>query len=316
MDCFNTKPRCRQCDAPMALPAGYNAEPNSSGLICATCSQSQRGSSKQTCLACGKSLKDQRSPGQYVEFDGVGPYCMDCYRNRQPCDVCGAPLTNEQWQLSDGRITCAHCHAAAIYTPDTALALYEEMKQLVAGRLGLQLNIPTGLALVDRNQLREVIRQQTAPLAGSPVDVGVAGSAVPGYSSEGGIGNPAAADTIEPLRTLGLYARRGMRRGIYIQTGLPRMLFLQVAAHEYAHAWQGENCPMLFIGSTPAHTLAHEGFAEWLAYRVIGEYGYARGQAKMLARQDIYGNGLRWALDIESRQGTAALFETLRTMQG
>ena len=107
-------------------------------------------------------------------------------------------------------------------------------------------------------------------------------------------------------RTLGLYARRGMRRGIYIQTGLPRMLFLQVAAHEYAHAWQGENSPTLRDG------LVHEGFAEWVAYRLIGLYGYDRAQERMLARQDIYGQGLRWALDEEAAHGMQGVIEACR----
>jgi hypothetical protein len=102
-------------------------------------------------------------------------------------------------------------------------------------------------------------------------------------------------------RTLGLYARRGMRRGIYIQTGLPRLLFLQVAAHEYAHVWQGENCPTLPAG------LTYEGFAEWVAYQVLGFYSYRRGQERMLRRQDLYGQGLRWALVEEANRGVQGL---------
>ena len=121
------------------------------------------------------------------------------------------------------RMTCQHCHTSAVFTPDVAGALYEQMKEVVFNQLGFELNIPTGLALVDRNQLKEVIRLQTDE------------------KQEQAAGH----QDLDPERTLGVYARRGMRRGIYIQTGLPRMLFLQVAAHEYAHAWQGENCPIL-----------------------------------------------------------------------
>ncbi len=278
--------------------------------VCVTCSQSLR-----FCLACGRPVHKK-----YYEFDGVGPYCKECYDNRQPCDVCGAPLTNEHWQLSDGRLVCAHCHTTAIYSPDNAVILYEEMKKLVADRHGLLLNVPTGLALVDRNQLREIIRQQR--LASQPIppaSLPAEARALPPAIA------PAGNQTLNPVqlpgesvcsgslvheadaqRILGLYARRGMRRGIYIQTGLPRMLFLQVAAHEYAHAWQGENCPMLREG------LVHEGFAEWLAYRVIGDYGYSKGQQRMLERQDIYGQGLRWALQIEASQGVSGLIEVCR----
>ena len=77
------------------------------------------------------------------------------------------------------------------------------------------------------------------------------------------------------------------------------MLFLQVAAHEYAHAWQGENCPIL------RDKLVHEGFAEWVAYHMIGYYGYRNSQERMLARQDSYGQGLKWALESRAKPGRA-----------
>jgi Zinc-finger of RNA-polymerase I-specific TFIIB, Rrn7 len=232
-----------------------------------------------------------------LEFDGQGPYCQECYHQRPPCDICNAPLTDEHWQLSDGRTVCARCHATAIYTPAEAVALYNQMKDATVERLGLTLNIPTGVALVDRNQLRQVIRLQKDPGRDSPsTPLQVDSNAL----------STASALELDADRTLGLYARRGMRRGIYIQTGLPRLLFLQVAAHEYAHAWQGENIPTLRDG------LEHEGFAEWVAYKVLGFYGYQQGQERMLRRQDLYGQGLRWALDEEAAQGYLGVIEACR----
>lgn len=278
--CQQTKPRCRECGLPMAA-----ASPQG---LCPTCAVL-----RPVCLACTQPIL-----GPFYEFDGVGPYCPDCYQNRPRCDVCSAPLTLEHWQLSDGRKVCGLCHQTAIYAPADALALYEEMKNLAAARLGLVLNIPTGLALVDRNQIGGVIRRQTQPTR--PTDLA---------PRRGQTDPPTAGPetlALDPQRTLGLYARRGMRRGLYVQTGLPRLLFLQVAAHEYAHAWQGENCPLL------KDVLIHEGFAEWVAYRVIGYYGYALGQQRMLAREDQYGAGLRWALETENRLGVAGVIEACR----
>ena len=265
--------------------------------ICATCAEYL-----PICLACGRPVR-----GKYIEIDGGGtgnsdgPYCETCYRDRPPCDVCGAPLTIQHWQLSDGRLSCGRCHATAIYAPAEAMALYEEMKTVVAQQIGLSLNIPTGLALVDRVQLEEIIHQQAG-----------VGSANSGTSSS------ASDEVLDPQRTLGIYARRGIRRGIYVQTGLPRLLLMQVAAHEYAHAWQGENCPLL------RDTLVREGFAEWVAYKILGYYGGSmlrllansalRQQAHMQARADLYGQGLRWALALESSQGIPAIFEACRTV--
>jgi len=172
------------------------------------------------------------------------------------------------------------------------------MKALVARRLNLTLNIPTGLALVDRNQLSQVLRVGERPASKLP-DPGLEKETILELDSQK-----------TNALTLGVYARRGMRRGIYIQSGLPRMLFLQVAAHEYAHAWQGENCPVL------KDALVHEGFAEWVAYQVIGYYGYPKGQERMRGREDIYGRGLKWALDIEASRGFPGVIEACRMHTG
>lgn len=232
------------------------------------------------CLACSRPIE-----GKSYSYDGAGPYCGACTRSRPPCDVCAAPLTQDYWQLSDGRLVCATCHATAIYDSAAATALYQELQDRIEQLLGLKLNIPTGLALVDRNQLHAILVKQAQ-------------------------GAAHVTPPEEATKTLGLYARRGLRRGIYIQSGLPRLLFFQIAAHEFAHAWQGENCPLLCDERT------HEGFAEWVSYLVLGSYGYTRGQARMLARQDIYGNGLRWALDVHQRQGVAAVVAFCRSDQG
>ena len=266
--CAQNKPRCTVCDLPMV-----GESPNG---ICQTCIQVNR-----YCNTCGHLIKQS-----YVQFDGAGQYCETCYHGRKPCDVCGAPLTDSKWSLSDGRLTCAYCHSTAIYDPVEATALYEQMSKVLDRLLDLSLNIPTGLALVDRNQLAEILVQQK--------------DKSPNHQQE--------SSGLNPQHTLGLYARRGIRRGIYIQNGLPRMLFLQVAAHEFAHAWQGENCPLL------KDAMIHEGFAEWVAYRVLGDYGYTHSQERMCSRKDIYGKGLRLILNVENTQGIEGVYQTCRSI--
>lgn len=268
--CEQDKPHCTVCGLPLA-----SASPNG---VCQTCNQVER-----YCYTCGQLLKQK-----YVQFNGVGHYCEDCYKRRSACDVCTAPLTDTYWRLSDGRLTCAYCHASAVNDPSAATALYSEMMVVLHRSLGMSLNIPTGLALVDRIQLSEIILQQ--------------------YDRNGK--QAPGTDKLKPEHTLGLYARRGIRRGIYIQTGLPRMVFLQVAAHEIAHAWQGENCPVLH----DQDLLVHEGFAEWVAYRVLGDYGYIRAQEQMQARTDIYGQGLKYLLDLEANQGIEGVYRVCRAV--
>ena len=157
------------------------------------------------------------------------------------------------------------------------------MKLTIQKNLGLRLNVPTGLALVDRQQLADVIRQQLKDGSQST-----------------------SVQRLEPNRTLGIYTRRGLRRGIYVQSGLPRILLLQIVAHEFAHAWHGENCPLL------EETLIREGFAEWVAYKILGYYGYEQKQKQMLSREDVYGSGLNWALELERNGGHNAVIEACR----
>jgi hypothetical protein len=209
-------------------------------------------------------------------IDGNGPYCENCRKEPPSCDVCGKPLGSQRWQLSDGRTYCDKCYGTTINDPADANRLYKDVSALVEQMLGLKLNIPTGLALVDRNQLAEVIAAQDTSL-------------------------------MEPAeRTLGIYARRGIRRGIYVQTGLPQTLFLQVSAHEIGHAWQGENCPLLH------EPIVREGFAEWVAFKVLQVRGDETQRSLMLQRTDLYGQGLQWALTLESQQGWQAVIDACR----
>jgi len=240
---------------------------------CATCTNSFT-----ICHSCGSTIK-----GEYIEISGIGAFCKDCYNSRNKCDVCGAPLTDQYWKLSDNRLTCGYCYKTAVYDPRDASMIYEELKSIINEYLGLQLNIPTSMALVDRNQLADIINKQSQL-----------------QTNSNGNGN----EHLDPQKTLGIYTRRGIRRGIYIQTGLPRTLLIQIAAHEFAHAWQAENCPLI------SEQLLHEGFAEWVSYRILGYYGYTQQQNQMIQRTDIYGRGLNWALQVEAQSGIEGVINT------
>jgi aminopeptidase N len=66
--------------------------------------------------------------------------------------------------------------------------------------------------------------------------------------------------------------------GFTFKAGCRANLVIRVTAHEYAHAWQGENCPLL------DDPLLREGFAEWVAYRVLEYYRLDRQLDLMLKR--------------------------------
>jgi hypothetical protein len=263
--CEATQPRCRLCNVPVAEPpAGAGAgTPAGQGTLCPLCRKAQ-----PICLACGAPIVST-----YLEVGGVGPFCTTCYQTRPHCDVCGVPVGDTNWILADGRNTCNRCHQTAIYSPERAQQLYERTVDIIQRSLGLSLNVPTGFALVDRNQLRQLVQE------------------MPGR------------DGLDPDKTLGFFVRRGRQRAMYVEYGLPQILLIQVIAHEFAHAWQGENCPLL------RDPLIREGVAEWLAYKVLQALGATKKMEVMEKRSDLYGEGLRHILAIEQAHGVSGVLE-------
>jgi hypothetical protein len=84
---------------------------------------------------------------------------------------------------------------------------------------------------------------------------------------------------------------------MYVLSGLPQILLIQTVAHEWAHAWQGENCPLL------KDPLVREGFAEWAAYKTLQAMGATKKMALMEEQNGLYGEGLRRMLELERHGG-------------
>lgn len=213
------------------------------------------------CILCGHLII-----GEYLLVSGKGPYCQNCVRQRAACDVCGVPVGAGHQILSDGRRICGLCHQTAVYDPIKANTVYEQVRGIITQKLGITLNVPTVLMLVGRDQLSEILRQ-------------------------------AHHSTDDVTHLLGIYRRHGRKRAIYVQSGLPRLLLMQVIAHEWGHAWQMENAPLL------RKLQSKEGFAEWVAYKVMAVVGAREMLARMENRQDVYGRGLRDVLALEREGG-------------
>lgn len=256
--CLRSSPRCPLCRAPI--------RPNDSNH-CPFC-----GGELLSCRLCGQAII-----GPYVEVNGRGPFCETCYQTRPICAACGSLATDGGRALPDGRHVCPVCDRTAVYNEATARALFGQLKAIVSHKLGLSLNIPTPVYLVDRDQLAAVARQLD--------------------------------NKIEPLsldQSLGVYLRQGRRRGIYVLLGLPQTLLTRVLAHEWAHAWQAERNP---YGGKP---LVWEGFAEWVAYKTMAELGQTDALRQMRARTDVYGDGLRRMLHIEGTRGVEGVLAIVR----
>jgi hypothetical protein len=223
------------------------------------------------CAACGKRLTDR----YFTLIDRRDRYCPNCIATRPRCATCGAPLGDNHWQLHDGRRQCARCHQTGVYDPAQAQTIFDETVSGLITQFDMRLNVGVAFRLVDAPAL-EALR------------------------AEGG-DRPAAGQ-----HTLGLYHRRGHLRTIYMLYGLPRLIFRTTVAHEYAHAWQGERCPLLRDDEL------REGFAEWIAYHHLRWLGCTLAAGRMLNAQHPYRPALDRVLDLERRIGTQAVVEYIQ----
>jgi len=185
-------------------------------------------------------------------------------------------MTERYVSLPDGRRICAHCHQTAVYDQAQAQELFERVSRFVCQQLALTLNIGADFTLVDYRHLQRLVSESSIDF----VD--------------------------DPERVVGLFIRRGQRRTLYVLSGLPRILFIQTVAHEWGHAWEGENCPLL---RTP---IVREGFAEWVAYKTLRALGADEKAASMTTKPDLYGDGLRHMLTLEKRKSVAGVLTFCR----
>ena len=84
---------------------------------------------------------------------------------------------------------------------------------------------------------------------------------------------------------------------------------IKVVAHEYAHAWQGENCPFL------SDNQLIEGFCEWVAYKVLIALDCLDAAQKLRNAAGFYGDATRRLLTIEAETGIPGLLSQLRAVR-
>ena len=238
----------------------------------------RKGLLSRYCHLCGRRLWGRGwvyAPNGLPDGQAI-VVCRRCQQAALRCDVCGLPLGANHVRLPDGRHTCARCHQTAVYDPAQASVLFERVAHAVTGQLGLRLNVGTDFALVDSQHLHRLAEEAS----------------------------PAVRDNVD--RVVGLFIRQGHKRVMYVLSGLPQILLTQTIAHEWAHAWQGENCPLL---ESPQ---VREGFAEWVAYKMLQAMGAVKKLA-LLERQDgFYGAGLRQMLELERRDGVSGVIAFCR----
>ncbi|GIV98440.1 MAG: hypothetical protein KatS3mg057_3097 [Herpetosiphonaceae bacterium] len=129
------------------------------------------------------------------------------------------------------------CHQLAVYDPEQAHSIYQQVVAQLACHPGISLRVGAAFRLVDQPTLLRL-------------------------AAEGGLTPGENEHTLGPLSPLWPPGARSM-----CSTGCLGCCCGTVIAHELAHAWQGENAPLL------KDPLWREGFAEWVAYQHLRDLG-------------------------------------------
>jgi hypothetical protein len=225
---------------------------------------------KLRCASCGLQVGTQA----FMLEGETRIYCRHCFEQRPRCDTCGSPVGAHYWTRPDGRKLCDRCQSTAVADPTHAHTLYKQVRAGLARALGMALREPCQLKLVNRKQLHDLIEKSSLH----------------------------SLDADSRGRCFGLFIREGMHRAVFVEYGLPQIVLLEVMTHEYAHAWQSENCRG---ESSPE---IQEGFAEWVTYKLLQSWGCTRRSERMLRRDDVYGRGLKVILEWEKQGGAAEVF--------
>jgi|SRR5579859_1097760 len=231
------------------------------------------------CAACAKPLT-----GRFYRIgDSPKPYCATCATEKPACHICGAPLGLDGRQLVGGQYRCGECARTMVLDEQIVRALYQMVIQQASAILEKAVGQTPRLHIVEPAELA-MVRQRHGNLT------------------------PAIGSTKQHI--LGFFEQRGQERTIYIERGLPRATLIGTLAHEYAHAWQVDHAP------TEQDLLLREGFAEWLAYRILVAQGHTREAARATRREDDYGRGLRYFIALEQQSSRQRVFAEATRAKG
>jgi hypothetical protein len=273
--CQARRPRCERCSVPLPEAA---AEAAPASRLCASCARSV-----PRCACCGELIATT-----WYTFEDLVPasvprhFCPRCVSEQPRCDLCRAPVSVASAPavsgvLPDGQLRCALCATGMVLSSAEAERVYTAalaaFRRVLGG--GAPGTVPQ-LTLVSRREM-SVLRQR--------------------YDATVATEGPATSAVGGGHHVLGFFVQAHGESTIYAETGLPRPLLLGTLAHELGHAWQAERAPGL------RDPLLCEGFAEWVAYRVLLGQGQETIAARALRREDIYGQGLRHYQWIERAGG-------------
>jgi hypothetical protein len=226
-----------------------------------------------TCAICGQPIYGT----VYVVTDKVTNekelVCSDCIKLPR-CFVCGLPVKENYVASSDGRYLCARDARTAVLKADDAGRICAQVKDDLDRLFSRFTVFPANVdvSVIDRIDVDSMFKP-----AGNDFE------------------SPNLLGCVRP-ETVNRETRYKMR----LMTGLPLAELKATCAHEYSHAWVGENVPQERRAGL-GHD-AQEGFCELVAYLLMDSQR-EEGQKKFILQNRYTRGQIDLFIEAEKRYG-------------
>lgn len=240
------------------------------------------GLAQNVCDICGLPL----TPQFFMVTDQVSGQqkyvCSRCI-GLPRCFICGLPVKNGGEQLSDGRWLCARDSQTAVMDVDTArqtaAEVHDELDVLFARDTSFPTNV--NINVIDRVDVDSMFQPT-------------------GNSFE----SPNLLGCIRPVMENGK-----KHYEMSLLTGLPLVQLKATAAHEFSHAWVGENVsPQRHAGIARD---AEEGFCELVSYLLMDSEG-EEGEKGFILRNHYTRGQVQLFIDAEQQYGFEQILDWMR----
>ena len=286
--CLAKLDRCSFCGNPIAGHYTYFRKLDLK--LCDQCAKTV-----PRCDICGR-------PDNNLVTVGNKHICQKCLSTSLFCYSCGEPIQGDYtWFDGDkSRKYCSKCVATYPPCADCGAPAGPDMVKLDDGRVlchecGLQALFDPQQVKTIKNKVLDYLKTSFGMVVTHDIKYSLQGKDFIGRKSAGISGD-----------INGLFYKNNDTFSIYVLYGLRRKDLYQVIAHEIAHAWAAENC------REDLDIERAEGFAQWIAYYALGNFGFADYRDILLHGNSVYVTGLKKMLALEKTGGREAVFNSLK----
>lgn len=233
--------------------------------------------SSDNCQCCGESLLNK----SFSTIPGTqGFFCKECIKNNPTCDRCNRPVVSDSilTSIDEGVSLCKNCVANSVINLEIGSNILVNIAQILRRVLRFEIPEDVPLYLVSKKEMEFI-----------------EGSA---YSDKHGMKVPP-----------GVMLKENQVHSIYILIGLPISRFISVLTHEYAHIWQSRK------GIHNITSSLCEGFADWVAMKILFILGYQEEIRVIKERVNEYGAGLAKIMAVEKMRGFQGAVDYILNME-